>query len=352
LLLNLSGKNSQDMQDNFKTIFTGRLDFGNSRSFEKVTKLYDHRMENYYKMEVLLMAEDVFNEEKLCLDIPRFITLAPKKKWQNTINLLNAVAEYAIAGDIKAWMMLDGKLIDRHYIEPLSDKTAVKEFLKGRRLAEKEETMEQAFEALTRAISKFEKHAVAYERRGFVNFSLENYKDALYDYTKSIKFNEGVPKPYLGRGLVKMATKNYKEAIEDFDLAIKRAMPLQNIYWHARRMKADCMIQLKDFEGAVKELTLFSKRRFTPENKNFPWRKKVFLNLGKCLMELERFKEADQAFSSAMEIEEGKGNVSDLELLVNRGISRKKGGMKGFRKDWQEAASKGSEAAAELLSAK
>ncbi|KAA3635511.1 MAG: tetratricopeptide repeat protein [Bacteroidetes bacterium] len=340
------------MQENFKTIFTGRLDFANSRSFDKVVKLYDHRMENYYKTEVLLQSEEVFNEEKLCLDIPRFITLAPKKKWQNTINLLNAVAEYAVAGDIKAWMMLDGKLIDRHYIEPDSDKTAVKEFQRGRKLLQQPETMEDAFEAFTRAIAKFDKHAVAYERRGFVNFSLKNYEDAIYDYTKSIKYNDAIPQPYLGRGLVQMNLQNYKEAIEDFDQSVKRAMPLQSIYWHARRVKADCLMALNDYEGAVKELTLFSKRRFTPDNRNFLWRKKIFFNLGKCLMELERYKEAVEAFTSAIEIEEGKGNVSDLELLVNRGISRKKGGMKGFRTDWQEAADKGSEAAAELLSNK
>ncbi len=340
------------MQDNFKTIFTGRLDFGNSRSYDKVIKLYDHRMENYYKMEVLLLPEEVFNEEKLCLDIPRFITLAPKKKWQNTINLLTSVAEYAIAGDIKAWMIHEGKMLDRYYIEPKSDKTAVKEFLRGRELAEKEEHMQEAFEAFSRAIAKFDKHAVAYERRGFVNFSLKNYEDALYDYNKSIKYNEGVPKPYLGRALVQMAKENYKEAVEDFDKAIKRAMPLQQIYWHARRVKADCLMLLKDFDAAVNELTLFSKRRFTPDNKNLLWRKKVFFNLGKCLMELERFKEAVEAFTSSMEIEEGKGNVSDLELLVNRGISRKKGGMKGFRIDWKAAADKGSKAAADLLSPK
>lgn len=206
----------------------------------------------------------------------RFITLAPKKKWQNTINLLNSVAEYAISGDIKAWMMQEGQLVDRHHIEPHSDKTAVKEYLRGRKLAENEDTMKEAMEALTRAIAKFEQHAVAYERRGFVNFSLKNYEDALYDYNKSIKYNDAVPKPYLGRGLVKMATKNYAEAIEDFDIAIKFSMPLQQIYWHARRVKADCFMQLKDFEAAVKELTLFSKRRFLPDNKNYPWRKKVF----------------------------------------------------------------------------
>jgi tetratricopeptide (TPR) repeat protein len=340
------------MQDNFKVIFTGRLDFGNQRSYDKVLQLYEHRMENYYKTEVLFLSEDVFNEEKLCLDIPRFITLAPKKKWQNTINILRSVAEYAIAGDIKAWMIHEGKMLDQYYIEPQSDKTAVKEFLLGRELVEQEDHMQEAFEAFSRAIAKFDKHALAYERRGFVNFRLHNYEDALYDYNKSIKFNDVVPKPHMGRGLVHMATEKYKEAIVDFDLAIKRAMPLQQIYWYARHVKADCLIKLNEFEAAAIELTLFSKRRFTPDNKNYPWRKKVFSKLGKCLIETGKYKEAVLAFTAAIEIKEGKGNVSEADLLVHRGIAKKKGNMKGFRIDWKAATELGSKTAAKLLSGK
>lgn len=70
MFLIIKGQKQQDMQDNFKTIFTGRLDFGNARSYDKVVKLFEHRMENYYKTEILLLSEEVFNEEKLCLDIP------------------------------------------------------------------------------------------------------------------------------------------------------------------------------------------------------------------------------------------------------------------------------------------
>lgn len=335
--------------DTFKTIFTGRLDFASSRSFEQVVKLYDHRMENYYKTAVLFLSEDIFNEEKLCLDIPRHIELVPKRKWRNTVNILKSVAEFAIAGEIRAWMIDEGVMLDQHLIEPNSDKTAVKEFLKGRALMEKKDGMKEAYEALTKAISKFDKHALAYERRGLVNLKLENYEDALYDYNKSIKYNGVVPQPYCGKALVHMAKEDYLEAINDFDNAIKRAMPLQQIFWHSRRMKANCYIKLKDHENTVKELSLFSKRRFTPDNKNFLWRKKVFFLLGKGLMALDRNKEAVVAFASAMEIEKGHGSVSNLELLVNSGIARKKAGMKGFRKEWQLAADKGSKRAAKLL---
>ena len=129
-------------------------------------------------------------------------------------------------------------------------------------------------------------------------------------------------------------------------------MPWQQIYWYARHVKADCLIKLNEFEAASIELTLFSKRRFTPDNKNYPWRKKVFSKLGKCLIETGQYKEAVLAFTAAIEIKEGKGNVSEADLLVQRGIAKKKGNMKGFRIDWKAATELGSKTAAKLLSGK
>lgn len=335
--------------ETYKAIFTGRLDFANTRSFEQVVKLYEHRMENYYKTAILFLPEDIFNEEKLCLDIPRHIEMVTKRRWNNTVNILKSVAEFAIAGDVRAWMLHERVMLDQYHIEPESDKTAVKAFLKGKKLMLNDESMEEAYEALTKAISKFETHALAYERRGFVNIKLENYEDAIYDYNKSIKYNERTPHPYYGRGLAYEKMKDDKAAIIDFDNAIKRAMPLQTIYWQACRMKANSLIKVKDFENAVVALDRFSKRNFTPDNQNFLWRKKVFALLGKSLMEVGRNKEAVVAFASAGEIEKGHGRVSNTDLLVNSGIARKAAGMKGFRKEWQVAADQGSKRAAKLL---
>ena len=46
----------------FKMIFSGRLEFGTERSFQQVVKFYQHRFENYYRKDILLKAEDIFDE--------------------------------------------------------------------------------------------------------------------------------------------------------------------------------------------------------------------------------------------------------------------------------------------------
>lgn len=333
----------------YKTIFSGRLEFGNARSYEKVLKMYEHRSENYYRSDILLDVEVVFDEESTSLNVPRFITQSTEKSWKNTINLLEYVAEYAVAGDLSAWMTDSGTVRHHRNIEPKGDKVAVQAFLKGRELIKESGKETEAKAALSRAIEKFERHALAYERRGYVNFMLKNHKDALYDYTKSIDINPGNPDPYMGRAFVKIAKEDFSGAIADLENAIKKSIPLQPIYWKARRIKAECHEQLEEFDKVIFELKLFLKRNFTTDNPNYKWRKNVYFKYGKALLESEEYAEAIDAFNSAMEIEGNIEEVNDADQLLYRGIALKKAGQSGFVNDWKEAASQGSKRAAKLL---
>ena len=187
------------MNATYKTIVSGCLEFGNARSYEQVLKLYLHRTENYYRNDILLKAEEVFQEETFILSIPRYIKECPEKSWKNTLNLLEYVAGYAVAGDLKAWVIQDGKMIDQRVIEPDGDKSATQAFIQGRELVKEKGMEEEAMNSLNKAIDKFERHALAYERRGYVNYRLRNYDDAMYDFTKSIDINPNMPDAYWGR---------------------------------------------------------------------------------------------------------------------------------------------------------
>ncbi len=90
---------------NHKTIISGRLEFGNSKSYEKVLKMYQQRLENFYRTaELIFKIEEVFDETKCSLEIPRLVTQSNEKSWQNTLSLLEYVAGFAVAGDVRAWM--------------------------------------------------------------------------------------------------------------------------------------------------------------------------------------------------------------------------------------------------------
>ncbi|MBK6901613.1 MAG: tetratricopeptide repeat protein [Saprospirales bacterium] len=334
----------------FKMIFSGRLEFGTERSFHQVVKFYQHRFENYYRKDILLKAEDIFDESTYSLNVPRHITESVEKSWRNTVNLIEYMAEFAIAGDFQAWMTSNGQMIQERFIEPAGEKAATQAFLKGRALVDKGEEV-KAKELLDHAIEKFERHAQAYERRGKVNFRLNNFKDALYDFSKSIDIYPDNPEAYIGRAAVKMVLSDYKAAIEDLELAIKSSIPHQPVFWQARRMKGECHLRLEEYASAILELKLATNRVYTQKDPNFHWRKSAFFNFGKALLEAGEYVEAVKAFNKALSITaEERPRVSvDSEAFLLRGIARQKAGESDFVNDWKEAAGMGSERAASLL---
>jgi len=333
----------------YKTIWTGRLEFGSARSYEKVLKMYQHRVESYYKFDILLEEEEIFDEASASLTVPRFITQGTKKSWKNTISMLEYVAQFAVAGNMTAWMTENGKILHHGIIEPKSDRSAVQAYLKGRELLEKKGKEDEAIKSLNKAIEKYDRHAQAYERRGFINFKLKNYEDAIYDFTKSIDFSPSNPEPYFGRGNVEKLNKNWENAINDFDLAVKTSIPLQPIYWQSRRYKAQCHFAIKDYTGAIPDLKFFCARQFKPGNPNISYKRAVWFDYGKALLETGDYETAFHAFDQVLNIEEGKDRISEAEKYIYRGIAREKAGKNGFLKDWKEAEKLGSKRATQLL---
>ena len=44
--------------------------------------MYERRIENYYKNDVLFSEEDLFIEEKACVNLPRVVIHSSNKKWK------------------------------------------------------------------------------------------------------------------------------------------------------------------------------------------------------------------------------------------------------------------------------
>ncbi len=303
----------------YKIIISGRLEFGNAKSYEKVLKLYQQRLETFYRLDTLLKTEEIFSEGTSSIDIPRFIApLATDKSWQNTIKLLDYVAQFAVAGSLSAWMTDNGKVMQYKVIEPNSDKTAVQAYQEGRKLIKEAGKEKEARAALSSAIEKFERHALAYERRGWVNYLLRNLEDALYDYNKSIDINPNNGETYVGRAIVKMTQNDWKGAVVDLDSAIKNSIPLEPTYWKARRIKAECHLQQQDFKAAITELKLFNNRAFNKEDSNYKWRQKAWSNYGMALFSIGEFSEAAKAFEMALKIADASIAVPQGELIQLR----------------------------------
>ncbi len=334
----------------FKTIITGRLQFNSERSYNNALELYLHRGEVYYKNDIALKAEEVFEDETLALVVPRHICQLSEKTWKSTIHLLEYTAQFALSGMIEAWMVEDGKALDYAFIEPKSDKQAVQCFLKGRRYLKLESSPEEAVGEFTRAVKKFGKHAAAFLFRGDAFLKMGRLEEARADYDRSLELDPLISSAHLGLGKVSMAEEKWKEAIAHFTHATKHSIPLQSKYWVARRLKGESHLEIDEFEKASVEFKFFTKRGFKEGDPNHADLKKVYFDYGKALLALGKYEQAIQAFSESASYEE-KSNVTveQDELLILRGLARQKAGRDDFETDWRKAAKSGSARAKQLL---
>ena len=176
-----------------KTIIQGRLEFGNEKSYQKVFKMFEYRTETYYKSDIMLDQEEVFNKKMLALEVPRYVGQHLDKTYRNTVSLLEYSAQFAISGEIRAWQTDKGTVLSYAYIEPESDKAAVVDFRKGKELVGEDGREQEALEALSNAIEKYNNHAYAYEKRGEVNYMLKKYHDSLRDFNKCLAIDDSIP---------------------------------------------------------------------------------------------------------------------------------------------------------------
>lgn len=334
----------------FKSIIQGRLSFGTQKSYDKVVKMFEYRTETYYKADVLVKLEDIFNPTDLCLNIPRFVGNATDKGLKNTIDLLQYCSQFAVAGSIQVWMIEEGKILNHASISPDSDRSVVQQFRKGDKLFQEGSKNEEALQAFNKTIESFEKHAQAYERRGWTNLRLKNYSDALYDFNKAVKLDDSIAFAYFGKGIIAMNENNVEDAAENFGLTVKKSVALESIHWRGRLRKAECLIELEQWEQAAFELKFFTKRKFPEGDSNIRRRPRALALYGRILLEMGDHEAALEKLDEAMELynEEMKSmNVTDA--LYYRGLTKKALGKKDFIADIKAASDKGSEKATRLL---
>ncbi len=335
----------------FKIIIKGRLDFGSSRSFEQVLKEFNRYVEGQYRFEVLFkLATDIFNTEEMYLDIPLVVKETNDKYCKNTIHLIESLAQFAVAGRVfySLWNTEKGVLIKQDIIEPTKlDKTIVKEFIEGRELV-KENTAAQALVPLSSAISRYKGHLWAYERRGSAYLLLNNTQAALADFQSSIDCAPYAD-AYLGKAIIRTYSGDYGLAVVDAELAIRNSAPLMAVHWKARRIKGECHNYLKEYDKALFELTIVTKRAFAPEDSNYQWRRSAFYQLGMAYTGLGEYAKAIEAFNVSIEITEGRDKTPRADHFYQLGLARKKWGKGDFMSALKKAAELGSSEAKSMM---
>ncbi len=324
-----------------KIILQGRLDFHRQKSYDKIKELFAYRTENFYRNDILLDIDEVFVDEDLSLVIKRMVINAMEKSWRNTISLLEYCSQFAVTGRIGAWLIDDGKLKTYKDITPKNEKTIVRNYLQGLELIDAKGKEEEAIRSLSKVIEKYDKHAAAYEKRGYVQLLLKKYNDALRDFNKCINIDDSIPEAYYGRAKVHIIKKDFAQAIEDLEAVTKKAIALQPIYWQARRLKAQYHQKLGQLDKAVFDLKFLCHREFEKDNPNYAWRRYDFYCYARILAKMEQEEEALVWLDRALDTPKGQGKAKDADILFLQGMLRKEVGKKGFLKSIKESAALG-----------
>ena len=333
----------------FKTIIQGRLDFGTQNSYDKVAKMFQYRIDTYYKNEIIFKSEDIFKPEQLSLEIPRFVNNVSEKAFKNTTDLLAYCAQFAVNGTIRSWLLDNGEILHFELIEPQSDKAAVQSFIKGRSMIRETGKKHEPMAELSKAIEKHDRHAQAYERRAKTCFLLKNYNDALRDYNKCLNIDPTIASAYYGRARVYSIQGKAEMAIADFDNAIKKSVALETIHWKARRLKGGMHFELKEYDKALFELKLFVNRKFKKNDPNLAWRRWALFYYGVSCFETENYIDALVAFNEAIELPDLTDGIDVSEILRYRGLSKNKAGKSGGIKDLKDSVKLGNKKSSALL---
>lgn len=311
-------------------------------------KQYEYRAENHHRGNLMYSEEEIFVPEELAMNIPRKVGQVMEKSFKNTAGLLEYCAQFAITGNIVMWLIDENGVRAHAHIEPKSEKSAVQLYLKGKSFKD-EGLHEEAIETLTKAIDKYDRHSMAYERRAKVNYMLKKFSDAKRDYNKSIAIDTNNPHAYYGRAKVYMINEEWEEAIADFNSCISKSFALQQIYWKSRRLKSKCHHQLKQYKDMAFDLGLFTKRPFDEGTNNHFWKRWAWMHYAIALIELEEYETAISSLTKAMEMPAVSDGVDHGQLYRYRAIAKKKAGKNGHIKDFKEAVTHGDEYSANWL---
>ncbi len=335
--------------DQIKFILVGNFSFGKEKTYHTVFEQFQHRMETYYKNDIIV-GEDDFKEDKLTFEVPKKISYGTGKTWKNTISFLEFLSQYAVSGKMQGWKVVERKVVDHFSIEPNNDKITVQSYVKGVQFIDEKGKEEYCISALDKAIKKFDKHAEAYERRGFINYKMGKYADAMRDFTKSITISPFIPQAFLGRAKLYWKEERFEDCIQDLAAALRTSIPHEEIFWQCRKMKGECHLKLEDYKSASEEFKYYTNKKFEESNINYRSLPEVYILYGQSLLALEEYELAVKIFNKSKEFEDDKvDELNPAESTYYLAVAKQQGGFRGYKKEFQKAASLGSKKAKKLL---
>lgn len=323
-----------------KTILQGALHFGSEKSFVRAKRMYEGRLETYYKNELVFKELDHFNEILYTFDVPRIVTTVTDKQWRNTIDAMSFLGQFALCGKMEAYQTDSGKILKQEVVTPNNEKQSVRDYWKANLLYSNGE-YDDALKAIKYCLAGYSKHTQAIELAARIHTSQGQTEKGIELFTKALKTDPKTYTAIFSRGELFYEMEEYEKALADFDNALKHSLAVLDIHWRSRLEKARCLIELGSHESARKELHFFLHKQFEPASDNYLRRREALLLHGRSLLDTGDHKEAIDFFTKALDHKEGEKIVSAGECMYFRGLAKKGKGLDNFSEDLERATEMG-----------
>ncbi len=237
-----------------RVIIFGQIEYKNARSVGFARTEFQRHAETIAKFDTLIRPEAIFGDDpevdygSLTITFDRELFDASDKTLNNTIQSLNVLLQFAMAGRIDLFIMEAGDLPRQKTLLVQNEKKTVHAFAAGMEALE-EKRYEDSLAPLTDAIASFPRHAWALESRGQAHYELGRLAEAEADFKAALKLYPSYPGAHLGTARIAYAGDRSAATFDSLERAMKASIPHQPGYWISALFKAQVLLDMAEREG-------------------------------------------------------------------------------------------------------
>ncbi len=230
-----------------RVIFFGRIHYKNFRSANLAKDAFVRYAETIAKGDMMYRPEALFGEEleepfnELFIDFPRQSHEASDKTVNHSIQSMETLLQFAMAGRIDCFVITAGELPQQITRLVENDKTTSQHYTLATEALEAED-YPTAVNEFTETISSFKRHPWALDGRGLAYFELGNLEEAEKDLRSAREMHPSYPSPHLGLAKIFAARGEYSAAMDSCQKAMAGSIPHQPGYWITALFSAEVMI--------------------------------------------------------------------------------------------------------------
>lgn len=235
-----------------KVIFKGRFDFGSQEAVARIVKQLEPRMLTLYKEDFPWKLEHLFPEGAEQVVFQPVSMQIAERTWKHGLDALGWLGHFALCGEVLAIRL--GPDRSSQLFRPEGQKAAVLLY----RHACEETNPQQRLALLDQVLAKYPLHTEALMARADLAMGREDLAAAWEDLHLADSRDGSNPALRLRKARHHAHQGKWVQALEEGAQAMSLSMPLEDIHWESRHLKALAHRALAQYDDALQECHVLS----------------------------------------------------------------------------------------------